>query len=86
MSKIELRESSKQQYSIDNPSLEHINTGCLQRIAAATELMSSSYSVIINDRNYYQERLKQEQNCTKRMANQIRGLKSALTKLKNLQS
>lgn len=82
-----LRELSKQQFSSNaKPSLEDINTGCLQRIADAIEVMSTSYSVIINDRNYYQERLKQEQSCTKRMANQIRGLKAAITKLKNLQS
>lgn len=51
-----LIEHSKTDFSHDKPSLEHVNTGCLQRIANATELMAINFLKLQQDNEYLKNR------------------------------
>lgn len=85
MGHITCEESSRKAWGISNESTTDINQlkfGAMQRIANATELMAKNYSILISDRNMYERLYRSECIANKRMANQIRGLKAAITRMK----
>lgn len=61
---------------------DSIKTGCLQRIADASELMASNFIALQNDRDYYKRRLNEESESGERMARRIRALQGVITKMK----
>ena len=76
-----LREDGKKDWT-SNTSINNIQTGALQRIADACELMAKRYQGLIDDRDYYQREYKERGEKIDHLKNQIRGLKSAITRMK----
>ena len=76
-----LRESGKKDWTSDS-TLKHVKVGALQRIADACELMAKSYQQLIADRDYYQREYREKCQDIGHLCNQIRGLKSAITRMK----
>lgn len=69
---------------------DDINQGSLQRIAdaaekqaAAMEKMAIRYTELIESRDYWKKSAKDYLDEIKRLEHQIRGLRGAITKLKN---
>lgn len=63
---------------------EEINTGCLQRIADATEAMAQGYIALQNQRDQYKRWYEQKSKESERMARRIAALQGVITKLKKL--
>lgn len=61
---------------------EEIRTGCLQRIADATELMAKSYSDVISERDYFKERAESLRQKLAVQNHRIAGLRGALNRIK----
>lgn len=64
-------------------SIENINTGCLQRIAAATEMIASNYQRMENDLAYYKRRNGEMATSIQKRDRQISALRGVITKMKN---
>ena len=78
-----LRELSKQNFTInDGKTIEHLNSGSLQRIADATELMARRYTEVIDSANYYKGRYNQKCENEIKLEKKISALKGVITKLK----
>lgn len=75
------REASQKNWKSGN-TIEDINSGSLQRIADATEMMANNYASLITARNTFESLWKREVANRKKLEYQIRGLKGAITKLK----
>jgi hypothetical protein len=71
--------SSTQQ---NNPSLEQIQTGALQRIADATELVAKNYNQLQSDMEWYKGLYEQERESNRRMVRRIAALQGVITKMK----
>ena len=78
---------SKQNWTLaedkDKPNLDQINTGCLQRIAEATEAMAQNYLRLQSDVEYLSRRNKlliSENDHLKRSAATYRGKYNSLKK------
>jgi hypothetical protein len=65
------------QYSNDN-----INTGCLQRIADATEKMAYNYTQMQKDLEWYKNAYKQSGQSYAKLEKRNAALKGVITKLK----
>lgn len=65
-----------------NPSNEQLQLGCLQRIAAATELMSKNYQSLFDELQRYKRYYNEERQVSQRMARTISSLKGHITRLK----
>jgi hypothetical protein len=81
------KEDSKIEWGFDYKKGEtisnaHLNIGCLQRIANATEKISERYSDLIDDRDKYLRWYNEEKKVSERLANQIRGLRGTITRMK----
>ena len=50
-----LKEISLKDFASDNNSIEHIQTGAIQRIADACELMAKNWQSLSNDVSYYKD-------------------------------
>lgn len=74
------REASRQNYTATNTT-EDINSGCLQRIADATEKMALNYDKLISDRDWYKN-LYNNREYTRRLEKQNSAYKGVITKLK----
>lgn len=68
--------------SDSNVSNEVIQTGCLQRIASATELMASNYVRLQTDLDAYQRSHKERGDKITKLYKTISNLKGQITKLK----
>ena len=66
----------------NNPTLDEVNTGCMQRIALATEKMAGNYTQLQNDTDYYKEIYKERGVTIERLYRQISNMKGQITKLK----
>lgn len=66
----------------DLPTIEQINTGSLQRIAAAIEVMSRSHASLINERDFYKRQYEQQRDRAAALRRQVAALRGAMTKLK----
>lgn len=62
-------------------TFDRINTGSLQRIADATELMAKNYRQLLEDAAYYKERYNESLQTRKTMLRRISALKGVITKL-----
>ena len=76
------REASKQNWECRN-TVEDINSGSLQRIADATELMSQNFIRLQNDRDMYKRWYDKEKEEKERLYRRVSALKGVITKLKN---
>lgn len=76
------REASKQNWNSSN-STEHINTGSLQRIADATEIMAQNFIQLQNDRDMYKRWWKEQQEQSAKLSRRIAALQGVITKMKN---
>lgn len=81
-----LREISKGHYSSEGNSFDALQTGCLQRIADATEAMSKSYVTLQNDVAWYRKRNVEQNETITALHRQISSLKGVITKLKKKQA
>ena len=66
----------------EQPNNEQLKLGCLQRISAATEMMSQSYSRLIRERD---NAVASEAACRQReqkLRNRIAGLRGAIGRMK----
>lgn len=81
-----LKEQSRIDYEIPaghkTASCEQINTGCLQRIADATELMASNYISLQRDLETYKRWYKEQRESNNRMARRISALQGVITRMK----
>lgn len=80
------KEDSRQPWGYDGDkrtsTLEEVNTGCLQRIADATEVMAKNYLQMQSDLNYYKKRSEDLQKRVESRDNTIKSLKGHITRLK----
>jgi len=65
-------------------SNENINTGCLQRIAAATEIMASNYQRMEAERDMYKRWYYDSQERHKVLNRKVIAYRGVITKLKNM--
>ena len=65
----------------EKPSLDQLNTGCLQRIANATELMAQNHRRLIEDAQRYERNWKEKRAECERMGKVINGLRGQVAKL-----
>lgn len=78
------REASKREWATVDYHIatdREVNSGSLQRIADACELMAKSYRELIEERERYRLWWKDEQNRRHHLERVIRGLKSRITVL-----
>lgn len=66
-----------------NPTNEDIQTGALQRIAAATETMAQNYSQLIAERNRYQQWYNERRERVWELERKLSATRGVVTKLKN---
>jgi len=80
-------EESKKSYSSNRSfktaTLEELQTGCLQRIAAATELMATEYQRLIEQRDRYYRWYEEEKTARYKLLRKYSALKGVVTKLRN---
>ncbi len=76
-----LREASKDTWN-SKDTLDEINAGSLQRIADATETMAKSYNWMEDDRNWYRDAFREEQDKVCRFKRRVSALRGVITKLK----
>lgn len=79
------RIESKARYGTEgeNLTLNQINTGCMQRIADAVEIMVADRVKLERDLTYYKERCKSNQNTIEALRNKVIGMSGARTRYKN---
>lgn len=65
-----------------NPTHEEIRTGCLQRIADATELMAKNHAALVDERDRYLRWYEQKRQQTASLGHVISGLRGRITRLK----
>jgi hypothetical protein len=63
-------------------SMEAINTGALQRIADATEVMAKNYQQLIDERNRYKEYYLETRAERDKLYRRISALQGVITRLK----
>lgn len=64
------------------PGVEHLQLGCMQRIADATELMARRYQELIDERDRWKRWHDTEQQAARRLARSNNSLRGQITKLK----
>ena len=70
----------------DNPTLEYINAGSLQRIADAAEKMALSYNQLLADAERYQRWWKEEQRRREHAERRAVALAGHITRLRKKQA
>ena len=84
MNRRTLTERSKAEYGTrgDVPATDELQTGCLQRIAAATEVMAQNYQQLINNRDWYRQRWQEECRRREELKRSNAALRGVVTRLK----
>lgn len=77
-----LIELSRQTWTAENPNLEHINAGSLQRIAAATEKMAERHTELIRQRDSFERAAEHWRGKADDKDRRIAALKGEITKLR----
>lgn len=79
-----LRSQSKNEYSTRafNAEESEIRTGCMQRIADATELMAKNHQQLITDRDYYKRRYQEQSEYSNRLFRKVSALRGVVTRQK----
>jgi hypothetical protein len=75
-------ESRRSWGAADPATIEQLKLGCLQRIADATEVMAKRYSLLIEERDYWERRAKEERAAAERLRRSNAALRGAITRLK----
>lgn len=77
-----LREAAKNEYrtAAADPTHEEIQTGCLQRIAYATEKVAAGYITLQNDRDWYKKMYNNQLDESARLVRVIRSLRGVITR------
>lgn len=75
------RDASRQNWSSSN-TVEEINSGCLQRIADATEKMAMNYTTLLNERDRYYKWYMEQQEVKEKLYRRISALKGVITRMK----
>lgn len=86
---IDHRENSRVQWGRtcngeNNPDREDIRTGCLLRIADATEAMAKEHNRLLRDNEYLSRRHRELLAENQRMARRIASLRGVITRSKNI--
>lgn len=79
----DLREMSRRTWTQTDNSTEQINTGSLQRIADATELMAKRYQDLLDENQRYKGYCNDYQRKILKRDRTISALRGQITKLKN---
>lgn len=77
-----VEESRKSWFTSDPITNNDLQTGCLMRIATATEAMAKSHIQLQNEYNYMRDSRDRYRAELEKAKSQIRGLKGAITRLK----
>lgn len=77
-----LIEHSKTNFTSESVSLEQVNTGCMQRIANATELMATNFLKLQSDNEYLRNRNKSLISSNEFLARQSASYKGKFNRLK----
>lgn len=78
-----LTDASKKPWNAsDQPTLEHIQCGSLQRIAAAAELMAKRHTELIEQRDYFQRIATERAEVIADRDRTISALRGVITKMK----
>jgi len=78
-------EHSKSNFTSESPSIEQINTGCMQRIASATELMATNFLKLQNENDYLRKRNRNLQDDNDHLRRSANTYKGKYNRLKNIQ-
>ena len=76
------RDFSKHDQTVVSPTWDHVQIGCLQRIADATEAMAKSYADLIKERDRYLRWYREEAADKVRLHRQCAALRGHITRLK----
>jgi len=78
------REASQQNWGTRDlmPTQEQINTGCLQRIADAAELMAKNHAQLVRERDDYERRLRTIRGEVNRLDRSNAALRGVITRMK----
>lgn len=78
------RDISKQNWGTGEklPSIEQINTGSLQRIADAVEVMSRSHAALLSERDSYKRQYEHQRDYVAALERRVAALRGVVTKLK----
>jgi len=76
-------EHSKSHFTVENPNLDNINTGCLQRIANATELMATNFLRLQESNEYLKNRNRHLLDEVERLKRSASAYKGKYNRLKN---
>ena len=83
---LEFKEGSKKSFiAHDNQSnlnMDQINTGCMQRIADATELMAKSNASLVWERDYFKRRAMDAEASLSTMTRSRNALKGVVKRMK----
>ncbi len=78
-----LRDISKMTWIACDKTLASINTGSLQRIADATELMARRHTELIRERDNYERYYREAQQRNQQLERCLAAAKGQITKLRN---
>ena len=78
-------QASRLRYSRDNPTVDDLQLGCMQRIADATELMAKNHGKLIRDLELSERSKKYWMEDCDCLIKKNRALRGVITKLKNKQ-
>lgn len=77
-----LREAARAGYSAESaPTHEEIRTGCLQRIADATELMAKHHQELVDERDRFKRYYESQQGINAMLGRRIIALRGRITRL-----
>ena len=86
MSTEELRKASRKNYTIEegpaHPTLNDINSGSLQRIADALEIISQDYRRLIEERDHYLKAYREAQEIIGTKRRQVAAYKGQVRRLR----
>jgi len=75
------REESRIEWT-GSTNVQSINSGSLQRIADACELIGKNYADLVRDRNLYECWYKQANERANRMERRVRALRGVITRMR----
>lgn len=80
----DLREWSKGRWlpNSSKPDIEEIQSGCLQRIADATEMMSKNHDALVRDRDIYKRLFRDSKDRIEQLERSNAALRGVITRLK----
>lgn len=77
-----IKNKSRRDWTNEDSSLETLRTGCLMRIADATEKMAKRHTELIDERDRQQRLADYWRQCCERTERRLRAAKGQITKLR----